>query len=511
MSEYRNNKEETRMKKVNLRWRKNAAAIAGAFLVATGPIQAQDSSERLQELEQAVKDLSREIDALKEADAKAAATTQKPDSEVPTVVWREGVQFNDPRGNWSLRIFGRGQFDYRQFDPNAAANTFAIRRARLGAGINFMKYYGLTIEGEYATGSAQGVATQGTAITNASMDFNWFSKARIRAGQFKPQFGLENTASANFSDFQERALTENLIQNLNVDRGIMVYGTPIKGLNYGVTVSSGTGLNLEERQGSREELDADGKLLTARLTADFAQFLDVKDSLIHLGASYKSGAVANTSASGFVAATGQTEGRGVIFFNPEAFAATGVEASNVDRTLSVGELALARNSVKLQAEYWEARYEGTRTTAPVTSFDRKIESGYVSVLWLITGENYSDAYSNGVFGRIRPRNNFAMEEGGGWGAWELGVRYSFFDAGDFDAAGTGVANSGRVSTTGTGVTASTPTRKADAWTLGLKWMPNAYTRLMANYTVTEFDTPIVVNGITMDVEKALTFRAQIDF
>jgi phosphate-selective porin OprO/OprP len=421
------------------------------------------------------------------------------------------VQFNDPRGNWALRIFGRGQLDYRQFDPGAAANTFAIRRARLGVNINFMKDYGLTIEGEYATGNAQGTTTQGAAITNAYMDFNWFSKARIRAGQFKPQFGLENTASANFSDFQERGLTQNLIQNLNYDRGIMVYGAPIKGWNYGITVSNGTGLNLEERQGSPQELDADGKLLTARLTADFAQFLDIKDSLIHFGGSYKTGSVVNTSASGFVAATGQTEGHGVIFFNPEAFAATGVEASNVDRTLSVGELALARKSVKLQAEYWEARYEGTRTTAPVTSFDRKIESGYVSVLWLITGENYSDAYSNGVFGRIRPRNNFSMEEGGGRGAWELGIRYGFFDAGDFDAAGAGVANTGRVSTAGTGATASTPTRKADAWTLGLKWMPNAYTRLMANYTVTEFDTPIVVNGITMDEEKALTLRAQVDF
>ena len=462
MSECRNNKGETRMKKANLRWRKNAAAIAGAFLLTAGPVQAQDSSERLQELEQAAKDLSKEIDALKEVNAKAAATTQKADPEVPTVASHEGVQLNDPHGNWSLRIFGRGQFDYRQFDPNGAANTFAIRRARLGAGINFLKYYGLTIVGEYATGSAQGAATQGTAITNAYMNFNWFSRARIRAGQFKPQFGLENTASANFSDFQERALMQNLIQNLNYDRGIMVYGAPIKGLNYGVTVSNGTGLNLEERQGSREELGADSKMLTARLTADFAQFLDVKDSLIHLGASYKSGAVVNTSASPFVAATGQTEGHGVIFFNPEAFAATGVEASNVDRTLSVGELALARKSVKLQAEYWVARYEGTRIAAPVTPFDRKIESGYVSVLWLITGENYSDSYSNGVFGRIRPRNDFSMQEGGDRGAWELGIRYSFFDAGDFDAAGTGVANTGRVSTTGTGVTASTPTRKADA-------------------------------------------------
>jgi phosphate-selective porin OprO/OprP len=490
---------------------KNKVAVAVALLCVAGPVSGQDASQRVEELEEAVKNLSREIEALKEADAKAATTTQKVDTQVPTVVWREGVQFNDPRGNWSIRIFGRGQLDYRQFDPDAAANTFAIRRARLGAGMTFMKDYGLTIEAEYATGSAQGAATQGTAITNAFMDFNWFSKARIRAGQFKPQFGLENTASANFSDFQERGLTQNLIQNLNYDRGIMVHGAPIKGLNYGVTVSNGTGLNLEERQGSPQELDADGKLLTARLTADFAQFLDIKDSLIHVGSSYKTGSVVNTSASPFTAATGQTEGRGVTFFNPEAFAAAAVGASNVDRTLSVGELALARKSVKLQGEYWEAKYEGTRTTAPVTRFDRKIEAGYLSVLWLITGENYSDAYSNGVFGRIRPRNNFSTGEGGGLGAWEVGLRYSFFDAGDFDAAGTGVANTGRVSTTGTGTTASTPTQKADAWTLGLKWMPNPYTRLMANYTVTEFDTPIVANGITMDEEKALTLRAQIDF
>jgi phosphate-selective porin OprO/OprP len=91
------------------------------------------------------------------------------------------------------------------------------------------------------------------------------------------------------------------------------------------------------------------------------------------------------------------------------------------------------------------------------------------------------------------------------------LRYSYFDASDFLAAGTGTSNTGRVSTSGTGTTASTPTQKADAWTLGLKWMPNAYTRLMANYTVTRFDTPIVANGITMDEEKALTLRAQMDF
>lgn len=497
-----------------------AVAATIAFLgTGVSPVLAQDSQERIRELEDRLRSLSQELESLKgqvsEQKDKAGAMQDRIESEVPTASWRDGLQFSDPRGNWSLRLFGRGQLDYRQFDPNAVANTFALRRARLGANVALMQHYGLTIEGEYATGNAQGTGTQGTAITNAYLDFNWFSAARLRAGQFKPQFGLENTGSANFSDFQERALTQNLIQNLNYDRGIMVHAAPFKGLNYGVAISNGTGLNLEERQGNRQELDADGKVLTARLTADFARFLDLDAALIHVGGSYKTGKAANTSVTGatggLVAATGQTEGRGVVFFNPEGFASSTVTGSNVDRTLSVAELALARKSVKLQGEYWRAQYEGTRTTAPVTPFDRTIEAGYLSVLWLITGENYADSYSNGVFGRIRPGNNFSMADDGGTGAWEVGLRYSYFDASDFDPPGAGVAHTGRVSTTGTGSTASTPTQKAEAWTLGVKWIPNPYSRLLANYTVTDFDTPIVVNGIGMDQEKALTVRAQVDF
>ncbi len=499
-----------------VRLRLLAAAIA-CFLAGAGapPALAQETAERMRLLEDQLRTLSRELEGLKtqmsEQNERTSASQQKLDSQVPAASWREGVQFSDPFGNWSLRFFGRGQLDFRQFDPGAAANTFAVRRARLGANMNFMKHYGLTIEGEYASGSAQGATTQGAAITNAFMDFNWFNAARFRAGQFKPQFGLENTASANFSDFQERALTQNLLQNLNYDRGLMMYGAPARGVNYAVTLSNGTGINLEERQSSRQETDADGKMLTARLTADMARVLELQDAVIHLGASYKDGTAANTSASPFSAPTGQTEGRGVTFFNPEGFAATGVAGGNVDRRLSAAELALAHKSVKLQAEYWTAKYDGTRTTAPLTPYERDIDAGHVSLLWLITGEYYADSYSSGVFGRIRPRNNFSMEPDGGSGAWEVGLRYSFFDAGEFLPAGTGVANTGRIATTGTGAIAATPTAEADAWTLGLKWMANPYTRLMANYTVTRFDTPIVVNGIDMDKEKALTLRAQIDF
>jgi phosphate-selective porin OprO/OprP len=81
---------------------------------------------------------------------------------------------------------------------------------------------------------------------------------------------------------------------------------------------------------------------------------------------------------------------------------------------------------------------------------------------------------------------------GGWGAWEVAVRYSEFDASDF--------------------TASTNfTNKADAFTVGLKWIPVTNVRFYLNYVDTQFDTPITVNGEQYDDEQAVTLRAAIYF
>jgi len=122
---------------------------------------------------------------------------------------------------------------------------------------------------------------------------------------------------------------------------------------------------------------------------------------------------------------------------------------------------------------------------------------------MITGESYASAYKGFKFDRMRPKQNFGMNNG--LGGWEIGVRYSKLDASDFtttNAAGTGVL------TTGTA-------NQADAWTLGVKWLINPNTRAMLNYVETNFDTPVkytsgTVTG-TADKEKAITMRVQLDF
>ena len=104
---------------------------------------------------------------------------------------------------------------------------------------------------------------------------------------------------------------------------------------------------------------------------------------------------------------------------------------------------------------------------------------------------------------------FRSLKDGTWGAFEIGVRFSQFDGEDFttgNPAGTGVLGAGF-------------TNKAEAWTVGLKWIMNPNTRMYLNYVKTDFDTPInvVAPGTPaqpaeqFDEEEAITLRLGIDF
>jgi len=497
------------MNKKNFRRSQIAAALAVALLCIAGPVSGQDASQRVEELEEAVKSLTKEIDALKgqvnDNKEKTTAVQQKIDSSVPTASLGEGVGFSDPRGNWTLRFNGRIQGDYRTYDPNGiSASTFGLRRARIGAALTVLKDYQMYVEGEFINGAATGTTTQTAALTNGWLDAAWFKAARVRIGQFKPQFGFENSMPDVLTDFQERALTQSLLQNLNYDRGIMLHGAPLKGMYYGVTISNGTGLNLEESQGSTTEARTDGKDVSVRLVQNFAEFLDVHDFVLHFGGSYKTGTVTTRGGTAFTPATVQTEARGITFFNSAALSGT-----DIDRTISELETTVAYGPIKIQGEYWQAEYEGIASGG--VAYDRKLDAFYVSLGWMITGEAYADSYGSGAYGRLRPRNNFSMEDGGGWGALEFALRYSAFDGGDFtttNAAGTGILGPGSA-TLAPPVTVST--NKADAYTVQLKWLPNAYTRFLVNYVQTNFDTPVTANGETTDNEKAITLRAQFDF
>lgn len=529
-------------------------SLAVAFAFAPRAF-AQDSDARIRQLEEQLKVLTEELQAVKaqvkeQADRAAAtpapvptaiAAPAAPAADVPTRArtepangpsagelqdrvqaleakveqqgitarFNEGIFFEDPRGNWSVKLGGRVQLDYRDFSPSGrVADTFSVRRARAGVDATLYKDYRIVVEGEFANGNATGTTQQNVALTLGYFDVGWFAPyARFRLGQFKPAFGYEQTLLDLYSDFMERGLTQNLLQTGNYDRGVMAYGSPYRGLYYAATLADGTGTNLEERQGSAQEVKADGKEFTFRGVTNFAELFALKDSIVQVGGSYKSGTLANTPAIPYSAANIQTEARGAFFFTPAAFNAAGGNVSNISRRLINAEGLLAYGPFKLQGEYTEAEYEGTRFApgAPL-GFTRKMDASYVAAMWLITGEYYSDFYRDGTIAKIKPRNRFGRGPGTGWGALELGLRYSTFDGSDFKSSN--AANTGRVGATSP---VTTSTQKADAYTVQLKWIPNVYTRFWVDWVRTNFDTPIVVNGKSEDHEDAVMFRAQIDF
>lgn len=459
-----------------------------------------------------------EVQALQERlrALESAAATRQPapaggGGTTPRVRLGDGMILEDGEGNWSLRATARAMADYRSYAESAdKADTFSIRRARIGLGFTVREQFTGYLETDLAFGLATQSGTPSTAgLLQGFLEYSPSPAARLRVGQFKPSFTLEATTGPFHVDFQERSLAFNLLQNFLYDRGAMLHGSPARGVVYAFSVTNGTGINVDEFQRNAPEGSASGKDITVRALANAAAWMDLPDTVIHFGGSYKTGHVANGDAStaGYSAASGLTEGRGLVFFNPVPFNTGAPGAANrIDRSIAGIETAFAYRQFKVQAELMRARYAGTLPGGP--AFERHIDAGYVSASWLITGESFANAYTGGVFTRIAPASNYAPGSGR-YGALQLSARYSFFDGSDFDTANP--ANTGVLGGNTLAPAVTVSTKRADAWTLALKWMPTPHVAYMVNYVLTQFDTPVTANGVSLDREHALTMRAQFDF
>lgn len=458
----------------------SAAAEATTEVAKPGVADAQ---ARIQELERQMQQMSEQLKAVQAQLARSAQTDAQHDAELdnglakPAVVakpisgspveasFKNGLVLRDATGDWSLRLYTRAQLDYRNFSPDkVAADTFSMRRARIGVFANFYEDFTLRIEGEYSEAA--------TKMNDGYLDYTHFKPAMIRVGQFKTMHGLERSQGAMDLNFMERAMTESLLGSV-FDRGIMVHGAPLKGTYYNLAYVNGTGQNIDESNAK-----TDGKDWSLRAVGNIAQWAGWKDSVVHVGGFHSQG----KQAAGALVPKLRTEGRGVEFFKVNDI------ASNTDRTLNGFESAVAYGPVKYQGEYIRADFDGA-------NFNRDMSAWYASLQWLVTGEQYAGMYKNGAFGGIVPKNNFRYGNGG-WGALEVGARYTHFDASDFNAV--------------LGNTATTVyTDGADAWTLGAKWILNSNAQIQLNYVRTDFDTPITTSNI--DHEDAMNMRVQFDF
>ncbi len=476
-----------------------AATLAGSMLMGFGANAMADSTDDILNALIAKGVLTEEEGALlqKGRTGEKEAAAKKKESEIKAS-FKDGIKWESGDKANSMSINGRIQLDARSNDINGGttandkiADTFEVRRAYLGAKGTFAKYYDFEVTADFA--QSNGSSTTYTPLDVAYMNFHWWDQAQFQFGQFKMPFSLEERTSSRFIDFQERSFVNNGSLTPGKERGAMLHGTPVAGLNYAIAFSTGQGKNTNDVD-QRE----DAKDIILHADANLAEFMGNKDAVMHLGASYANGDLPPAAIS-----TQRTEGRGLEFFK-----ATAPTGTTMERTRYGLESVAAYGPVKLQGEYSEAKFEGTNASS--VSYNNSLDAYYVEALWLITGESYADAYKKGKFDRIKPKNDFNPSGKGGLGAIELGIRYSKFDATDF----TTVANGATANTpvmTASSATASY-TNKADAYTVGLKWMPTANARVLLTYVKTNFDTPVLAaTGETVNDEKVLMMRTQYDF
>src|SRR5690606_2936285 len=112
----------------------------------------------------------------------------------------------------------------------------------------------------------------------------------------------------------------------------------------------------------------------------------------------------------------------------------------------------------------------------------------VAASWVLTGENATDASAG-----IRPRNPFNFGQGG-LGALQLAARYHTLEISDNAVA--------------LELLAAGASRKAEGWTLGLRWVATANLSYQLNFERTVFDGD--ADG-PRRAENGVAFRTQLAF
>ncbi len=391
-------------------------------------------------------------------------------------VMKNGIGIQSADGENSIQLTGRIHMDYRHYgantvsgDENPLQNAFEVRRARLGVKGQFQKDWKYEIVGNYGM-TSNGMSSGSTEIDVAYIDYAANPAASVRLGKFKMPFSLEQLTSSNNIDFMERSLVGQNDSELipGKETGVMLFGSPVAGATYAVALSTGRG---------NKDAVYDKPDFVARGTINAAKLFAGNDSIVtHLGLGYSTGEI-----KGMKPASARTETRTSSAFFESASALTGP----VTRQRLGLEAAVAYEALKVQGEYFDFKYEGEDRTD-------KVKGYYAQIVYNLTGEKHNYSNSSGTFGWIKPNQPFSLTKGG-LGAWQVGLRYSNFDAG-------GVA------------VASGKTNKADSTGVGLTWFVNDYARFMLNYITTDFDGQAVgAAGKQITKDRALMLRAQLSF
>jgi phosphate-selective porin OprO/OprP len=342
--------------------------------------------------------------------------------------------------NFDLHIGGRAEVDYRQVldrpicvaQTGAGArdfnNTFFLRDLFLTMDGPIYKDWGLKLNAYFSpqgSTSTTPINHSATIPENSWLEWKHFREFRIQAGQFKSPCEVETLESPLFTEFVSRSLMSRLVENQ--DLGVNIYGDLGEGL-FTYQIAWQNGRDITANSGRSLVDDNDGKEWGARFTV--APFVQEKDSFLRnlrvgVWGSYgregnggRAGGLEQFAATGFQSTEFNVS---YLEFTQTTGAAPGVTHYLLlgRRVREGGELTYAVGPLEIRGELMQRRDEFLVTSAANTEEDHFLATRayYAQVTYIVTGEEkIPDS-------RISPAHNFDPSVGG-WGAVELGVRYS---------------------------------------------------------------------------------------
>lgn len=460
-----------------------AALLSSAALTFSNAALANDSSE-LEALRALVQELDQKIRVIDRKNEVAAETAAAEKKAAPVIKANSGgfsIESGDKKH--SIKLRGLIQADARNYfgdDDPAVSNEYLLRRVRPRFQGTLFSIFDFDINADFAPSSAN--------VQDAFVNARFQPWLQVQGGKFKVPVSLERLQSGADIRFTERSYVSDSIAP-NRDIGFQLHGNVLdQKLNYAFGVFDGQFDGQSNSSNRDNAANSNGKEFAARLFA--TPFKGNGNALDGLG--FGVSFTRANSQDEFVADSYRSPGQRGFF----AYNAATVTDGNKTR-------------ISPQAYYYNGPFgllgEYIRSSTDVTRGARSAkldnDAWQIAGSWVITGEENS-------FRGITPKNDFDLAKGG-WGAWEVALRYHQLEV-DPDAfeGAAGVRFAGAPNTT-TNFGQNT-TEKARSWAAALNWYLNKNVKFQTTYEHTSFDSAFA-NLTDREDEKVLFTRFQIAY
>ena len=412
--------------------------------------------------------------------------------------WSDGLRFQSDDKQYQFHFGGIVQVDstwligpQTYFNaPGGASNGVGnasatlLRRAILEADGSLYGQFDYFVEIDFSNASNENSGLQPPSfgnLTSSPTPLNVWMQIRdvpvlgyVRFGNQSKPIGMENNTSGAFLPFMERS-----------DNMDAFYAPFDNGFALGIAAQNWTqSERLTWRYGifrpSTNDFGValDKYSIGARVTA-LPWYEGDGRELVHVGLGYWGGELVEDSL---------IDRARPLLRNAPGFAVpvlvdTGQIAGNQQYTIGP-EFAMVLGPLTFQAEYAGQFLTDATNTNGVNQGTVFFHGGYIEALYFLTGEFQAYNRRDAVFDRVVPLHDYHLRKGDGqrgWGAWQVGLRFSYLDLNDKTIQGGTISD----------------------WTAGLNWYFNPNMKFQLNYIAEYRDMsgvpPGWINGVGVRV------------